>query len=142
MYSKIIKYIEWALLLISVAIILWGVFAGLESNGGTPIDVMLYWAYALVAIAVLAIVGIGLYISAQKGAKSLLKIGLVVIVAAALVGISFLLAPASPAIGITGAEPTHSALKLTDAVLNLTYIVGSVSIIAIVYSAIANSIRK
>lgn len=141
MYAKVIKYIMWALLAICVAIVGWGVLAGLTSNEALPIDVLLYWSYALIAIAILAIVVIGIYVTAKNGVKGLIKLAAVVVGACVLVGIAYVLAPAS-SVPVTGIEPTFGQLKLTDTVLNLTYFTCGVSILVILFSAIANAVRK
>ncbi|MCQ2144024.1 MAG: hypothetical protein MJY56_08150, partial [Bacteroidales bacterium] len=141
MYAQIIKYVMWALLAISVVLIGWGAIAGLTSNDALPIDVMLYWSYALIAIALLAIVVIGIYVTAKNGAKGLIKLAAVVVGFCVLVGIAYVLAPAT-AVPVTGIEPTFGDLKLTDTVLNLTYFTCGVSILVILFSAIANAVRK
>jgi len=142
MYTKVIKYITWVLIAISVVILGWGCLSGLTSQDGLPIDLILYWAYVLVGVAVLAIVGIGLYTTAKNGSKGLLKIGAIILGALVLVGIAYVLAPASQPIGYVGKEPEFSALKLTDTVLNLTYFTCAAAIIAIFYSAIRNAVHK
>lgn len=142
-YAKIVKFVMWALLAIGVAIIGYGVFAGLESSDGLPIDMMLFWAYALIAIAVLAIVIIGIAITAKNGSKGLVKLAAVVLGAVAIVAVAYLLAPGNDAVGLVSANaPDAGTLKLTDTVLILTFLACGASVITILFSAIFNAIRK
>ncbi len=141
MYSKIVKYIMWALLVISLVVIVWGVVTGLTANEGQPVDLLLYCAYALIAITLIAIL-LAIVISCVQDKKVLLKIAIILVVGAAIIGGAYALAPASPAVGLVGKEPTFSELKLTDTVLNLTYLIGGAAIVAILFSAIYNAIRK
>jgi len=142
-YAKLVKCIMWALLAIGVAIIAFGVFTGLTSADGLPIDIMLFWAYALIAIAVLAIVIIGIAITAKNGAKGLIRLGAVVLGGVALVAIAYLIAPGNEAVGLISAKaPDVATLKLTDTVLILTFLACGASVATILYSAISNAIRK
>lgn len=131
----------WALLAISVVLVGWGCLKGLTANDGAAIDVVLFWAYALIVIAALAII-LGIAISCAQDKKMLLKIAIIVVAAIVIIGGAFLLAPAAPCVGLVGIEPTHADLKLTDTVLNLTYLFCGASIVAILFSAIFNAIRK
>ncbi len=144
MYAKIIKYISWALLLVSVIVSVWGFFIkGFEAGNAVAVDTMLYWAYAMVAIGVVSIVVIGIIISAINNPKSLLKLGLGIVAAIVIVGIAYLLAPGSPAIGlVSNNPPTDTTLKLTDTILNLTYFACGLSIIAIIIGVVVNAARS
>ncbi|MBQ0044612.1 MAG: hypothetical protein KBT05_06295 [Bacteroidales bacterium] len=141
-YAKVVKIVEWLLLAVSVAIILFGVFAGFESNGAKAIDLMLYWAYALVVIALVAIIILGVGANAARSKKSAISIVGVLVGVCALVAIAYVLAPGSEAIGLVGEQPSATTLKLTDTVMNLTYIAAAAAVVSIVASAIINAIRK
>ena len=142
LYAKIFKWVSWALLLISVGLTVWA-FTRFGGNGeGGAVETMLYWAYAMLALALCAVIVIGIYVSATTNPKSLVRIGIVLVGAAALCHVAYLLASGKPAIGFTGATPpTDGELKLTDTVLNLTYILGAGAIIAIIVGEIVMSVR-
>jgi len=143
MYKKIVKYLMWALLIISVAVVAWGSLKGLTANGGQPIDVLLYWTYALVALSIAIILVFGIGISASQSKKALLKIVLVLVGLVAVVALAYVLAPGTPAVGLVTDTPvTDGQLKLTDTVLNLTYFSSVAAIIAILFSAIVGAVRK
>ena len=141
LYAKIFKWVSWALLLISVGLTVWA-FTRFGGNGeGSAVETMLYWAYAMLALALCAVIVIGIYVSATTNPKSLVRIGLVLVGAAVVCLVAYLLASGKPALGFTGATPpTAGELKLTDTVLNLTYILGGGAIVAIVAGEIISGI--
>ena len=133
------KKFKWGmvgLIVVSVLIWIWGFFiSGFESNGGIATDVLLIWAYAMVAIALIAWIAIGLFINAKNDKSFLKKTGIVLAGIVVICLGAFLLAPANPAVGML-AQPTHGVLKLTDTILNLTYLAGGLAIIAIIVGEI------
>ena len=141
-YAKVVKFVEWALILVSLVVILYGVITGFTSYDGMAIDLMLYWAYALVAISLLAIVILGIGASAVRSRKSAITLAGVLVGAAVIIAIAYVLAPGSEAMGLVGEQPEHNVLKLTDTILNLTYFACGAAILAILASAIVNAIRK
>ena len=141
--NKIFKWILLGLILISVGILIWGFAVDFESNDGTPVDVLLRWAYIMVGIAIAAIVVIGIAMRAVNDPKSLLKLGIVLVGVAAVCLIVYLVSPGKPAIGLNIAEvPTAGTLKLTDTVLNLTYLTGGLASLTIVVAEIWGAVRK
>ena len=141
LYAKIFKWISWALLLISVVLAVWAFTRFGGSGEGAAVETMLYWAYAMLIIALVAVLCIGLYITATTNPKSLVRIGIALAAAAVLCLVAYLLASGKPALGFTGATPpTAGELKLTDTVLNLTYILGAGAIVAIVAGEIISGI--
>ena len=141
LYAKIIKWISWALLIISVGLSVWAFTRFGGSGEGAAVETMLYWAYAMLILALIAVLCIGLYITAKTNPKSLVRIGIALAAAAVLCLIAYLLASGKPAIGYTGATPpTAGELKLTDTVLNLTYILGAGAIVAIIAGEIISGI--
>ena len=141
--NKIFKWILLGLILISVGILIWGFAVDFESNDGTPVDVLLRWAYIMVGIAIAAIVVIGIAMRAVNDPKSLLKLGIVLVGVAAVCLIVYLVSPGKPAIGLNIAEvPTAGTLKLTDTVLNLTYLTGGLAILTIIVAEIWGAVRK
>ena len=142
-YAKIFKLCLLALLVVSVIVLVWGSLKGFEANDGAATNVLLYWAYIVLGIALASVICVGLYIRATTDPKSLVKIGFAVLGAAVLFGIAYLLASGAPAIGYSGATlPTETELKMTDTILNLAYIVGGAAILSIIVSEVFMTIRK
>ncbi|MBQ9477275.1 MAG: hypothetical protein IJU63_05770 [Bacteroidales bacterium] len=140
--NKIFKWGMVVLILISIAILIWGFVAGFN-DGPTalpPTNALLTWALIMIGIAVFCWLVIGLIVSVVNDPKSLVRIGLVLVGAAVLCLVSYLLASGAPAIGYTGDPVTPGTLKLTDAILNLTYICGAAAILAIVVGEIRMAI--
>ena len=127
------------LIIISVILLVWGFAVGFEANEGSPVDVLLYWAYVMVGIAVACWVIIGLIKSAMDDPKSLVKIGIILAGTAVICLIAWVLAPGSPAVACN-TPATPGELKLTDTILNLTYISGAAAIIAIIVGEVRMSI--
>ncbi len=151
-YIKITKILMWVLLAIGVGIVCWaGFIAGLPSDvsqDAYTIDVMLYWAYALIVVAVLAIIVLLLYTTAkQKGGKGILKLLGVILGACVLVAGSYLLARSQtvngdPLVLPNGTTPEYGEMVLANTVINLTYLSCIVAVLAILFSAIYSAVRK
>jgi len=131
----------WVLAIISVVLLIWGFIVGFESKDGKAVEVLLYWAYIMVGIAVVACLVVGLVISVKNDPKSLVKYGVVLVGAAALCLVCFLLAKGNPAVGLIE-QPAFSELKLTDSILNLTYVAGIAAIAAIIVGEIVMAVRN
>ena len=141
LYAKIIKWISLALLVISVGLSVWAFTQFGGSGKEAAVQTMLYWAYAMLIIALIAVLCIGLYVAVKTDPKSLVRIGIALAAAAALCLVAYLVASGNPAIGYTGAKPpTAGELKLTDTVLNLTYFLGAGAIAAIIAGEIISGI--
>lgn len=151
-YITIVKSLMWVLLAVGVGIVCWACFiAGLPAtpaDEALTIDVILYWAYALVAVAVVAILVLGLYTTAaQKGLKGVLKLGGVILGALVIVAGAYFLAKSqtvngAPIVLANGATPETTDLMLTNTVLNLTYLCCGAAVAAILFSAIFSAVRK
>ena len=141
-YEKIIKWILVALFIVGIVISVYGFIVGFESNGNAPVDNILYCTYAFAGLALLAVVFGVLVIGGINNPKSLLKILLGLVAIAAIVAVAYVLAPGTPAVGYLGEPVTDGTLKLTDTVLNLTYIVFGASILALVVGWIVGAVRK
>ena len=141
-YEKIIKWILVALFIVGIVFSVYGFIVGFESNGNAPVDNILYCTYAFAGLALLAVVFGVLVIGGINNPKSLLKILLGLVVIAAIVAVAYVLAPGTPAVGYLGEPVTDGILKLTDTVLNLTYIVFGASILALVVGWIVGAVRK
>ena len=140
-YAKIIKWISLALLVISVGLSVWAFTRFGGAGKEAAVETMLYWAYAMLILTLIAVLCIGLYVAVKTDPKSLVRIGIALAGAAVLCLVAYLLASGKPAIGFTGATPpTAGELKLTDTVLNLTYILGAGAIVAIIAGEIISGI--
>ncbi len=129
------------LVLISAALVVWGFSVGFESNDGKPVDVLFYWTYVMIGIALFAVIVLGLILMIKNDPKSLIKLAIVLVGTLVLCGIAYVLAPGSPAMGMLD-QPDAQTLKLTDTVLNLTYILGGAAILSIVAGEIVMSVRN
>lgn len=140
--NKIIKWGMLALILVSVGLLIWGFSVGFESNGGKAVEVLLYWTYIMLGLAIFSWVIIGLIVGAKNNPKSLVKIGIAILGVAALCFIAYLLAKGNPALAYNGPEVSAGTLKLTDTILILTYIVGAAAILAIIVGEIRMAIAS
>lgn len=136
--NKFFKILMLVLILVSVGLLVWGSVVGFTTNDGQAVDVLFYWAYVMVGLAVASWVLVGLVLMAKNNPKSLIKVGIVLVVAAALAFVAYLLAPGNPAVGRENVSPadTLAALKLTDTVLNLTYFASAAAVVAIIIGEI------
>ena len=136
--NKFFKIFMLVLILVSVGLLVWGSVVGFTTNDGQAVDVLFYWAYVMVGLAVASWVLVGLILMAKNNPKSLIKVGIVLVVAAALAFVAYLLAPGNPAVGRENISPadTLATLKLTDTVLNLTYFAGAAAVVAIIIGEI------
>ena len=137
--NKIIKWGMVALIIVSVALLLWGFSKGFEGN---TVDVLLYWTYIMLGLAVFSWVVIGLIVGTKNDPKSLVKIGIAILGVAALCLVAYLLAKGNPAMAYNGPEVSAGTLKLTDTILNLTYIVGGAAILAIIVGEVRMAIAS
>ena len=133
---KLNKFFKWLLLvliLVSVGLLVWGFVVGFASNDGRAVEVLLYWAYFMVGLGLVSWVLIGGIVMAKNNPKSLIKLGVGLVVIAAICFVAYLLAPANPAFG---------KLKLTDTILNLTYFAGALAIVSIVVGEVRLAITN
>ncbi|MCR5071120.1 MAG: hypothetical protein K6A62_04255 [Bacteroidales bacterium] len=140
--NKIFKWGMVVLILISVAILVWGFIVGFRSNDDQPVNVLLNWAYIMIGLALFAWIVVGLFISIKNNPKSLIKMGAVLLGIAVVALIAFLLAKGNPVPGYTGAPVSAGMLKLTDTILNLTTIAGVGAILAIIVGEIRLAIAN
>ena len=135
--NKIFKLGMVVLILISVAILVWGFSAGF-ANGSEALpatNVLLTWAAIMIGIALFCWIVIGLIISVKNDPKSIVKMGIVLVGIAVVCLLAYLLAKGDP---VPGAAVTATAgdLKLTDTILNLTLIAGVGAIVTIIVGEI------
>ena len=141
-YAKIIKWVLAVLFALGVVFSFYGFAVGFESNGNAPVDTILYGAYAYATVTILAVLFGVVVIGGINNPKSLLKLGLGIVAIAVVVAAAYLLAPGTPAVGYLGEPVSEGTLKLTDTVLNLTYLLMGASILALVAGWIIGATRK
>ena len=141
--NKIFKWGMVVLILISVAILVWGFSAGF-ANGDEALpatNVLLTWAAIMIGIALFCWIVIGLIISVKNDPKSIVKMGIVLVGIAAVCLVAYLLAKGDPVPG-AAVTATDGELKLTDTILNLTLIAGVGAVVAIIAGEIRMAIAN
>ena len=141
-YEKIIKWVLAVLFVVGIVFSFYGFAVGFESNGNAPVDNILYCAYAFAAITILAVVFGVVVIGGINNPKSLIKLFLGLVVIAGIVAVAYVLAPGTPAVGYLGTPVSDGTLKLTDTVLNLTYLLFGAAILSLVVGWIVGATRK
>ena len=141
-YEKIIKWVLALLFAVGVVFSFYGFAVGFESNGNAPVDNMLYCAYGYAAVAILAVVFGVVVIGGINNPKSLLWLLVGLVVIAAIIAGAYILAPGTPAVGYLGEPVSEGTLKLTDTILNLTYLLFGASILSLVAGWIIGATRK
>ena len=141
-YDKIIKWVLVALFVIGVVLSVLGFAIGFDVRGDAPVDIMLYCAYAYALIAILAVLFGVVVIGGMNEPKSLIKLGVGIVAIAVIIVLAWMLAPGTPAVGYLGEPVSEGTLKLTDTVLNLTYLLFGGSLIALVAGWIIGATRK
>jgi hypothetical protein len=141
-YDKIIKWFLLALFIVGAALSFYGFAVGFETNNNAPVDNMLYCAYAFVAIALAAVLIGVVVIGGINNPKSLLWLTLGLIVIAAVIGGAYFLAPGTPAVGYLGEPVSDMTLKLTDTMLNLTYLLCGGAVLSLIVGAIITAFKK
>ena len=145
--NKIFKWGMVLLIIVSIAILVWGFVSGFAQGTGAdavalpPTNVLLLWAAIMVCLALFAWIVIGLLVNIKNDPKSLVKMGIVLVGIAVVCLIAYLLAKGDP---VPGAAVTSTAgeLKLTDTILNLTLIAGVGAILAIIIGEIRLAIAN
>lgn len=142
-YGKIFKIMMVALILVSIALLVWGFAANFgEGVGDKPVDMLLLWTYIMLGIVMFAVVVVGLVISAVNNPKSLIKLLCTLVGVGAVCLLFYAIAPGDPAVGLTIDQPSTVQLKFTDTILYLTYFAGAATILSIVIGEIVMAIRN
>ena len=141
-YEKIIKWVLAVLFVVGIVFSFYGFAVGFESNGNAPVDNILYCAYTFAAITILAVLFGVIVIGGINNPKSLLKLGLGLVAIVAIVALAYVLAPGTPAVGYLGEPVSDGTLKLTDTVLNLTYLLFGAVILSLIVGWIVGATRK
>lgn len=130
-YAKTFKWMMLALIVISFVLLVIGFASGFEANDGAWTDVLLYWAYIMLGLTLVATIGVGLWKGIKNDPKMLVKLGIGAAAVVVVCLVAYLLAAGKPAMGLLE-QPDAATLKLTDTILNLTYFVGALAVIAII----------
>lgn len=138
-YSKIVKIVLLVLMVISVAIGVWGFVADFND---ASVDGLLRWAYVMVVLGIGIAVILGLAIAVINNPKSLIKMLIFLVGCAVIVGVAYFLAGGDPLVGYIGAQPSEGTLKMTDTILNLAYITCGAAILAIIAGACLEACRN
>ena len=141
LYAKIFKWTSVVLLVVSVVLLVWAFLAGFKKDEGAAVELMLKWAYVMLGLALVAVLLVGLILTAVNNPKSLIKILLVVVGVAVVVGIAYLLAPGQQPLAYNGPVVGKTDLALTETVLNLAYILGGAAVLSIIVAEIVGAIR-
>jgi hypothetical protein len=141
-YDKLIKWLLAILFVVGIVFSFYGFAVGFETNGNAPVDNMLYCAYAFAAIAIFAVILGVVVIGGINNPKSLLKLVLGLVVIAGVIAVAYVLAPGTPAVGYIGPEVPAGTLKLTDTLLNLTYLLFGASLLSLVIGWVVGATRK
>ena len=141
-YEKIIKWVLLALFVVGTILSFYGFIVGFESNGNAPVDNMLYCAYAFIGIALAAVVAGVVVINGINNPKSLVSLAIGLVAIAVIVGIAYAIAPGTPAVGYLGEPVSDMTLKLTDTMLNLTYLLCGGAILSLIVGGIVSATRK
>ena len=130
------------LIVIGAVITVWGFIAGFSSSNYLPVDSLLNFAYICVILAILAVVVVGIGVSIANDKKNLVKICITVLAIAAVCFIVYLIAPGTPAQGLTVDQPSAGTLKLTDTVLYLAYFLAILAVLAIIVGEIRMALNN
>ncbi len=141
-YSKIFKWLMIALILVSVILLVMGFVKGFEANDGKAVENLLRWGYVMIGIAVCAAIIVSAIVGFINNPKSIIKLLIGLVAVAAVCFVVYLVSKGNPAVGLTVDQPSAQTLKLTDTILNLTYLVGGVAIASIVLGEVISAIRN
>ena len=141
-YEKVIKWILLALFIVGAVLSFYGFGVGFESDNNAPVDNILYCAYGFSALTIAAVVFGVVVIGGINNPMSLVKLLIGLVVIAAIVAGAYFLAPGTPAVGYLGEPVSDGTLKLTDTILNLTYLLCGGSILALVAGAAISAFKK
>ena len=141
--NKIFKWFMWALIIVGLVILVMGTtkgFPGSPAEDNGTVDPLLYWAYAMLGIAIFCVIVVGIVISVVNNPKSLIKLCAGIVAVAAICFVVYSISKGAPALNLTTEQPSQGTLKLTDTVLNLTYLAGGCAILSIVFGELIGAV--
>lgn len=136
--NKLNKITGWTLGIIGIVLAIWGFISGFSEG---YVNVVLRYTYILLTAAVVIWLLLALVITGTNNPKGLVKAGIFVLAAAAVVFVAYMFASGAPAFNVK-MQPSVFWLKLTDTMLLLTYILGVAAFCAIIYGVIRSSITN
>lgn len=119
------------------------IFSGWEYLVYSRTDIALIWAYILLLLTLIASIVFPL-IAVLSNPKGLKRLGAVLVGAAILVIISYLMAKDTPIdiIGYTGTENSDPGiLKMVDTVLFVTYVLFGIALASILYAIVSKAFK-
>ena len=134
---KVIKYIEYALLVLSLVLFVVA-FTAIETVDSPMLNVFLGWAYLLIAASVIFTLGFPL-VNAFKDKKSLLKLIVLVVAVVVIFGGAYLIAPGD-AIAVNTATDA-AGFKFADAALYICYLFVAGAVAALIFSAVRKATK-
>ena len=134
---KVIKYIEYALLVLSLVLFIIA-FSAIQTVDSPMLNVFLGWAYILLAVALVFTLGFPL-VNAFKDKKSLKKLIILIVGAVVIFGGAYLIAPGNPINVNTAVD--ESTFKFADAALFICYLFVAAAAVALIWSGIRKSIK-
>lgn len=105
------------------------------------LDVMLFWGYFLIFVAIILVLVLSI-VNMAGNRKALKRTGIILLLAIVAVVVSYLLASGNPVAVNLATPPTHGELKLTDTLLNLTYILLACALIALIWGSVKKIIQN
>ena len=148
-FKKIAQYVLWALMAVSMVFVTWFFFGGfVEGTEGTNYaepnvtETILKWTYILFCIALIITIVFPL-IFVFTNLRSAKRLGIIIVIAAVLIFISYQLADDTllNLIQYSGPDNVPGTLKVVGTGIIFTYILGVTAIVSILYSSIANLFR-
>ena len=145
-YRKIAQYVLWALMAASLVFVAWFFFGGfIEGTEGTNYaepnitEAILKWTYVLLGIT-LAVTIIFPIFFMFTNLQSLKRLGVVILIAAVLIFVSYQLADDKvlDLVAYSGPDNVPATLKIVGTGVIFTYILGVAAIVSILYSSISN----
>jgi hypothetical protein len=148
-FTKIAQYVLWALMAVSLVFVGLFFFGGfIEGTEGTNFaepkitEAILRWTFILLGItaAITVIFPVFFMFTNLRSAK---RLGIVLLIAAVLIFVSYQLADDKvlDLIQYTGPDNVPGTLKVVGTGIIFTYILGVTAIVSILYSSIANLFR-
>ncbi len=105
------------------------------------LDVLLIWAYVLTFAAIILIIVLSI-INMIGNKRSIKRTGFTLILAVVLVVVSYLLASGDPVAVNLAVPPTEGQLKMTDTLLNMSYILVVVAFVALIWGSVRKLFNK
>ena len=114
-----------------------------ESTKIDLVAILLYWAYVMLVVGVCAMVIVSFVVGTVNDPKTVIRLLVVLALAAAVIALAYFTASGDPAVGIAaGKQPEAGVLKVTDTIFNLTMIMAVATVASMLFGWIYNMIKK